>query len=99
MIGDLLFRSRRRARQPELPPAPAVDMAEAEEFLRIFHAEHPDAGNLEDRLAAGRASGAETGTYQHTLAELRDAVRVASRPARRWSRRAKGRTPRLRDAR
>jgi nitric-oxide synthase len=99
VIGDLLFRSRRRARQPELPPAPAVDMAEAEEFLRIFHAEHPDAGNLEDRLAAVRASVAETGTYQHTLAELRYAVRVAWRHAGRCSGRDKWRTLRLRDRR
>jgi nitric-oxide synthase len=60
-----------------------VNVAEAEEFLRLYHAESPPAVDLNARLAKVRAEIAETGTYQHTHAELVFGARVAWRNASR----------------
>jgi nitric-oxide synthase, bacterial len=66
-------------------PAPAAgpgvaDPAEAEEFLRLFHAERPrQAGPLPPRVYQVRREIAETGTYRHTRAELEFGARVAWR--------------------
>ncbi|GIJ50734.1 nitric oxide synthase oxygenase [Virgisporangium aliadipatigenens] len=70
-------------------PAPAwhrdaaVDLAEAEEFVRRVHAEHPDLGSPDARLAAVRAQVAATGTYCHTSVELAFGAKLAWRNASR----------------
>jgi nitric-oxide synthase, bacterial len=69
--------------QPDWDPDAPVNVAEAEEFLRLYHAESPPAVDLNARLAKVRAEIAETGTYQHTHAELVFGARVAWRNASR----------------
>jgi len=69
--------------QPDWDPDAPVDPAEAEDFLRLFHAESPQATDLTGRLAKVRAEIADTGTYQHTHAELVFGARVAWRNASR----------------
>jgi nitric-oxide synthase len=73
-------------RVPPASPAPATltggevtDLAAAEEFIELFHAENPDAGPVHDRIAGIRAEIGETGTYQHTVEELTFGARVAWR--------------------
>ncbi|WP_340682960.1 nitric oxide synthase oxygenase [Amycolatopsis coloradensis] len=70
---------------PRLPPEAAprersVDVAEAEDFLQLFHAE-TDGGptRLRERLDRVRAEIAATGTYRHTTAEVEFGARVAWR--------------------
>lgn len=58
---------------------PTVDPRAAEHFVRMFHDGHPAAGPAGPRLAAVRASIAETGTYRHTADELAYGARVALR--------------------
>src|SRR5947209_6807350 len=60
-----------------------VDVAEAEEFLRLYHAEHPEAGPVGRRLRAVHAEIAATGTYVHTGPELAFGAKVAWRNASR----------------
>jgi nitric-oxide synthase len=68
---------------PRWEPDAATDVAEAHEFLRLFYAEHPDAGDLPARLTAVTAQIAATGTYTHTPQELVFGARVAWRNASR----------------
>jgi nitric-oxide synthase len=56
-----------------------VDPAEAEEFLRMFHTENPDAGPVALRIAAVKREIDMTGTYWHTPEELAFGARVAWR--------------------
>jgi len=56
-----------------------VDLAEAEEFLRQYHDEHPASGPVGPRLARVRAEVAATGSYRHTPLELAFGARVAWR--------------------
>nr|WP_042183727.1 nitric oxide synthase oxygenase [Kibdelosporangium sp. MJ126-NF4]CEL15788.1 Nitric oxide synthase oxygenase [Kibdelosporangium sp. MJ126-NF4] len=56
-----------------------VAFAAAEDFLRMFHDAHPEAGAVRHRLAEVRAEIAETGTYRHTNEELCYGARVALR--------------------
>ena len=83
------------------PPAasPGVDPAEAEEFVRLFHAEDPNAGPAEPRVAAVREEIARTGTYVHTVAELEFGARVAWRSSARCIGRLYWRSLHLRDRR
>src|SRR5690348_15275465 len=60
-----------------------VDPAEAEEFLRRLHHEHPTVGPLQRRLDQVRREIAESGTYVHTPAELQFGARMAWRNASR----------------
>jgi len=62
------------------PRQRSVDLAEAEDFLRLFHAE-TDGGTagLSERLDGVRAEIAATGTYRHTTAEVEFGARVAWR--------------------
>ena len=94
-----LLLSWRRLRGVSLTIPPAVDIAEAEEFVQRFHAENPGAGDLRKRLAQVRASVSRTGTYEHTFHELQWATRAAWRHAARCSGRDKWRTLRVRDRR
>ncbi|MFE6615855.1 nitric oxide synthase oxygenase [Amycolatopsis sp. NPDC057786] len=70
---------------PRLPPGTAprersVDVAEAEDFLRLFHAETDgEPTRLSERLDRVRAEIGETGTYRHTTAEIEFGARVAWR--------------------
>ncbi|SFH06950.1 nitric-oxide synthase [Amycolatopsis regifaucium] len=70
---------------PRLPPEAAsrgsgVDVAEAEDFLRLFHAETGSGeARLRERLDRVRAEIYETGTYRHTTAEVEFGARVAWR--------------------
>jgi nitric-oxide synthase, bacterial len=64
-------------------PEDPVDAGEAEEFLRMFHHEHPAAGPVEPRLREVRAEIAATGTYVHSGAELTYGAKVAWRNASR----------------
>ncbi|MEU9372741.1 nitric oxide synthase oxygenase [Streptomyces sp. NPDC048255] len=62
----------------------AADRDEAEEFLRLFHAEHPaQPVPLGRRLVEVGAAIDATGTYRHTPAELTFGARVAWRNSRR----------------
>jgi nitric-oxide synthase len=57
----------------------ALDLDAAEEFLRMFHVAHPEAGAVGARLAEVRAEVADTGTYRHTTDELAYGARIALR--------------------
>lgn len=77
----------------------AVDLAEAEEFLRLFHAEHPSAGPVGPRLAQVRAEVATTGSYRHTTQELAFGARAAWRNSSRCIGRLYWRSLQVRDLR
>jgi nitric-oxide synthase len=62
-----------------LPALDGVDLDAAEEFLRMFHDAHPEAGPVGQRLTQMRLEIAETGTYRHTPQELAYGARVALR--------------------
>jgi nitric-oxide synthase, bacterial len=64
-------------------PAAPVEFAEAEDFLRQFHAENPEAGPVAPRLIQVRDELARTGTYVHTSDELAHGARMAWRNASR----------------
>jgi nitric-oxide synthase len=64
------------------PNAP-IDLAEAEEFLGRYYAEHPVAGPVTKRLDQVRSEVATTGTYRHTGPELTHGARMAWRNASR----------------
>jgi nitric-oxide synthase len=76
-----------------------VDPAEAEAFIRSFHAEHPDAGPVEARLRRVHAAIATTGTYTQTADELRFGAQVAWRNSSRCIGRLYWRSLRVRDRR
>ncbi|MDX3663924.1 nitric oxide synthase oxygenase [Streptomyces sp. ID05-26A] len=87
-----------------LPPAQVentgeIDIAEAEDFVRQHHAEHPDLGPVEARLAEVHAEIAATGTYRHTTAELTFGARVAWRNSSRCIGRLYWRSLKVRDQR
>ena len=78
----LLGGSRARVVSPRRVPvagSPEVDPAEAEDFLRMFHAENPGAGPVAPRIAEVRREIDATGTYWHTSEELAFGARVAWR--------------------
>src|ERR1700722_10431362 len=56
-----------------------VDLPEAVDFIEQFHAENPDLGDCVSRKARVIAAITDTGTYQHTPAELTWGARVAWR--------------------
>src|SRR5690349_8119191 len=64
-------------------PDDPVDLAEAEEFVRLHHRENPEAGPVEARLREVHHEIVRTGTYMHTPAELTFGARVAWRNASR----------------
>ncbi|RJQ73667.1 nitric oxide synthase oxygenase [Pseudonocardiaceae bacterium YIM PH 21723] len=80
-------------------PTPVADPAEAEEFIRLFHHEHPQSGPVHARVAWVLAEIAATGTYQHTSAELAFGARVAWRNAARCIGRLYWRSLQVRDLR
>ncbi len=76
-----------------------VDLREAEAFLDLYHAEHPQAGPLEPRLQQVRADIEWFGTYRHTAEELAYGARVAWRNSSRCIGRLYWRNLRVRDRR
>jgi nitric-oxide synthase len=60
-----------------------VEFAAAEDFLRLFYSEIGSPTPYEERIHAVGAEIDETGTYEHTLAELTFGARVAWRNAAR----------------
>jgi nitric-oxide synthase len=68
---------------PEWNPDAPVDLAEVEDFLQLFHAEHPEVGPVGPRLSAVYDEIAHTGTYVHSGQELTFGARVAWRNASR----------------
>jgi nitric-oxide synthase, bacterial len=87
---------RRAARLPEERP---VDVAAAEAFLRLYHAEVPESGHLQPRLDEVRAQIERSGTYAHTAGELTFGARVAWRNSSRCIGRLYWRSLRVRDRR
>jgi nitric-oxide synthase len=81
------------------PAVPEVDLAEAEEFIRLCHAEHPESGDVERRVAWVRAEVLTTGTYHHTTEELWFGARVAWRNSARCIGRLYWQSLRVRDLR
>ncbi|MFF8376034.1 nitric oxide synthase oxygenase [Streptomyces sp. NPDC015661] len=69
--------------RPRRPVTRVTDRREAESFVRQFHHEQPDAGDVERRVRAVLAEIDRTGTYEHTPAELSFGARVAWRNAAR----------------
>lgn len=76
-----------------------VDRVEAEEFVRMLHAEAPALGPPEPRLADITREIGETGTYTHTGLELTFGARVAWRNSARCVGRLYWRSLRVRDRR
>jgi nitric-oxide synthase, bacterial len=78
-----------------------VEPAEAEDFLRLFHAEEPSMRGVDPRQRIDRvhAEIAETGGYRHTSAELEFGARVAWRNSARCIGRLYWRSLRIRDRR
>jgi nitric-oxide synthase len=99
MRSPLTWHQDRKARAAALASPHAVDVGEAEEFIRHFYAENPEARLAAARLSQVRAEVSRTGTYTHTAQELAWAARAAWRHAGRCSGRDKWRTLRLRDCR
>ncbi|MEU8174427.1 nitric oxide synthase oxygenase [Microbispora hainanensis] len=60
-----------------------IDRREAENFIRLHHAENPDAGPVDLRLREVLAEIDQTGTYTHTTSELTFGARVAWRNSNR----------------
>ncbi|MBW4721732.1 nitric oxide synthase oxygenase [Saccharothrix obliqua] len=76
-----------------------VDLAEADDFIRLYHSEHPGAGSPQRRMAEVRAEVAATGTYRHTADELAFGARVAWRNSARCIGRLYWRSLKVRDLR
>jgi nitric-oxide synthase len=76
-----------------------VNAEEAEEFLRLHHAENPDAGDVDRRVSRVRAEIELNGTYEHTTAELTFGARAAWRNSARCIGRLYWRSLRVRDLR
>lgn len=84
-------------------PAPleiaAVDVAEAESFLRLYYAEQTAPLPFDQRMRGVRAEIEETGSYTHTLDELTFGARVAWRNSERCVGRLYWNSLRVRDRR
>ena len=76
-----------------------TDLAAAEEFIELYHAENPAAGPSRNRLAWIRAEIGATGTYQQTTGELTFGARVAWRNSARCIGRLYWQSLRVRDLR
>jgi nitric-oxide synthase len=76
-----------------------VDPVAAEEFLRLYHAECPEAGPVQPRLDVVLSQIDRYGTYAHTAAELAFGARVAWRNSNRCIGRLYWRSLQVRDRR
>ncbi|GLW08664.1 nitric oxide synthase oxygenase [Microtetraspora sp. NBRC 13810] len=78
---------------------PADILEQAAEFLRLYHAEDPEAGSIRPRLREVRDEIARTGTYTQTLDEVTFGARVAWRNSGRCIGRLYWKSLRVRDRR
>ncbi|WP_219470328.1 nitric oxide synthase oxygenase [Nonomuraea rhizosphaerae] len=76
-----------------------IDVREAERFVRLFHAENPEAGDVHARLREVAKDIARHGTYTHTYEELQFGARVAWRNSNRCIGRLYWKSLRVRDRR
>jgi nitric-oxide synthase, bacterial len=76
-----------------------VLLAEATNFVALFHSENAGAGSAAERISQIRREISSTGTYRHTDAELTFAAQVAWRNSSRCIGRLYWRSLRLRDRR
>src|SRR6266700_3092415 len=97
MVGTV--RKRLLPRVTERAGPHAALLADAEAFIRQFHAEDAAVGPAEARVAAVCEEIAETGGYEHTAAELGYGARVAWRNSSRCIGRLYWRSLRVRDRR
>ncbi|WP_232326393.1 nitric oxide synthase oxygenase [Microbispora sp. ATCC PTA-5024] len=94
------LRSRKTAeavREPEREGE--IDRREAEDFIRLYHAENPSAGPVGPRLREVLAEVSQRGTYTHTPEELEFGARVAWRNSNKCIGRLYWRSLRVRDHR
>jgi nitric-oxide synthase len=77
--ADCLPGPRPLAAVPGQPADEGELLAEAEQFIALFHAENPSAGPAGDRIRQVRQQVRSAGTYRHTAAELLFAAQVAWR--------------------
>jgi nitric-oxide synthase len=82
-----------------LPAGDDVLLAEAVNFVTLFHAENSAASSATERISEIRREIAATGTYRHTEAELTFAAQVAWRNSSRCIGRLYWRSLRVRDRR
>jgi nitric-oxide synthase, bacterial len=84
----------------QLRPKTDSILAQAEQFIRLFYAESPNAGGSPaERIASARREIESEGSYRHTPAELAFAARVAWRNSSRCIGRLYWRSLRVRDRR
>ncbi|MEW9527735.1 nitric oxide synthase oxygenase [Microbispora sp. NPDC049125] len=93
------MRSRKTARAVQEADQRGEIDREAEDFIRLHHAENPAAGPVRPRLREVLAEIAQTGTYTHTPDELTFGARVAWRNSGRCIGRLYWRSLRVRDRR
>jgi nitric-oxide synthase, bacterial len=74
-------------------------LAQAEQFITLFHTEHQSAGPAQDRITQVRREIEASGTYRHTAEELAFAARVAWRNSARCIGRLYWRSLQVRDRR
>ncbi|GGO66522.1 nitric oxide synthase oxygenase [Nonomuraea cavernae] len=77
----------------------AIDLREAERFVRLFHEENPAAGDPRPRVREVAGEIARHGTYTHTYEELQFGARVAWRNSNRCIGRLYWRSLKVRDRR
>ncbi|MER5967108.1 nitric oxide synthase oxygenase [Streptomyces sp. NPDC002057] len=75
--GDLAHAA--PAPESRVPGSHLADRGQAERFIRQFHHEHPDAGDVESRVRQVLDAIDRTGGYEHFPAELAFGARVAWR--------------------
>ncbi|MEZ0072118.1 nitric oxide synthase oxygenase [Planotetraspora sp. GP83] len=97
------FRSNKSKKITEAEQEPGreegVDRGEAEDFIRLYHAENPSTGSVKPRLREVFGEISQTGTYTHTPAELAFGARVAWRNSNRCIGRLYWKSLRVRDRR
>ncbi|WP_239114660.1 nitric oxide synthase oxygenase [Planotetraspora kaengkrachanensis] len=76
-----------------------IDRGEAEDFIRLYHAENPSAGSMKPRLREVAREISQTGTYTHTPGELAFGARVAWRNSNKCIGRLYWKSLRVRDRR
>ncbi|MEU6409327.1 nitric oxide synthase oxygenase [Microbispora sp. NPDC046933] len=95
----LTWRKSKKTPAPVRDRGEEIDRREAEDFIRLHHAENPVAGPVEIRLREVLAEIDQTGTYTHTTGELTFGARVAWRNSNRCIGRLYWRSLQVRDRR
>ncbi|WP_229689616.1 nitric oxide synthase oxygenase [Microbispora bryophytorum] len=95
----LTWRKSKKTLAPVRERGEEIDRREAENFIRLHHAENPVAGPVERRLREVFAEIDRTGTYTHTTGELTFGARVAWRNSNKCIGRLYWRSLQVRDRR